>query len=163
MLHVFFPLHYVFYFVCSPAWRAALWIFNGTYLLEAEDETEKWWCYGFMKRRGEGVSTKCLTPTWWSSFHAGFFKGELFHSFPGLSFWFWTPIEQLKTTDWTVKSADLQKTVTRALSLPSIFCILSVSVTHSAVLTTPLLTQNKHSWDTDKMLLTAHASHSSTQ
>ncbi len=29
------------------------------------------------------------------------------YSFSGLLFWFWTPIEQLHTTDWTVKSVDL--------------------------------------------------------
>ncbi len=52
-------------------------------------------------------------------------KGELLYSFLGFLFWFWTPIEQLNTTDWTIKSVDLQKAVTRALSLPCIFCILS--------------------------------------
>ncbi len=41
-------------------------------------------------------------------------------------------MEQLETTDRTEKSIDLQKIVTRALSLPSISCVLSkwsVSVT----------------------------------
>ncbi len=46
-------------------------------------------------------------------------------SFSGLCFWFWTPVEQLVTTYQTVKTVDTQKTVTRTLSLPSIFCILS--------------------------------------
>ncbi len=36
-----------------------------------------------------------------------------------------TPIAQLNSTDRTVKSVDLQKTVTRALSLPCVFCVLS--------------------------------------
>ncbi len=72
------------------------------------------------------------------------------YSFLGIWFWFWTHIEQLDKIDWTVKSVDLQKTVTHALSLPSVFCILtkrSVSVTPPpfphACLTTLLLTQNE--------------------
>ncbi len=48
-----------------------------------------------------------------------------------LWFWFGTAIERLDTTGRTVKSEDVQKTVTHTLSLPFIFCILlkrSVSV-----------------------------------
>ncbi len=43
----------------------------------------------------------------------------------GSLIWFWTPIEQLDRTDHTVNSVDIQKTVTRAPSIPCIFCILS--------------------------------------
>ncbi len=88
--------------------------------------------------------------------HISIIKGKLLYPFSGLSFWFWTPIN---TIDQTIKSVDIQKTVTCALSLPCISCILSkrsVSVnysspfpscapSHSAVLTTPLLTQSTHS------------------
>ncbi len=45
-----------------------------------------------------------------------------------IHFWvfnFWTPIEQLDTTDQTIKSVDLKKTVPPALCLPTINCILS--------------------------------------
>ncbi len=78
------------------------------------------------------------------------------YKFLGLWFGFWTPLEQLDTTDRTIKSVDLQKTVTRAFSLVfSAFsqnglCRLlhrlpSCARLHSAVLTAPFLTQNKHS------------------
>ncbi len=53
------------------------------------------------------------------------FKEETLHSFLGVWFWFWTRSEQLDTIDLVVKSVDLQKTVTCALCLPCIFCILS--------------------------------------
>ncbi len=53
------------------------------------------------------------------------FKEDILYSFWGLWLRFWNPMEQLDTTDQRVKSADLQKIVTRALCLPSVFWILS--------------------------------------
>ncbi len=83
--------------------------------------------------------------------------------------------EQLDTSDWTVKCADLQKTDSCPLASSyflhslKMVCVAFYSSTftscmppHSAVLTTTLLTQNKCSKDSDKILLTACASHSST-
>ncbi len=53
--------------------------------------------------------------------HTSFWFFRCYTHFRGLLFWFWTPIEQLNTTDQTVKSVDFQTTVTRALSL----CVFS--------------------------------------
>ncbi len=44
------------------------------------------------------------------------FNGERLYSFLNLSFWFWTRIEQLNTTEWAIKSVDLLKTVTVTFS-----------------------------------------------
>ncbi len=46
-------------------------------------------------------------------------KEDILYSFSGL--WFWTPVEQRDASDWTVKSVDLQKTVT----WPSVFLLFS--------------------------------------
>ncbi len=60
------------------------------------------------------------------------FNEAILYSFSGLSFWFWTPTEQLETTGRTMKFVDLQKTDSCPLC---IFCVLS----KRSVPVTPLL------------------------